>query len=263
MQKTFNAKAQRRKAGKEKRYGCPAANPHQTVTLRLEWKHVQSLRTFAPLRLGVEFPRHGAGLAESMQLKRCHRLGIDWRVMKNTQSSGTRPDHHTVAGTSEFKNTGNWPNWSAPGRSKSRGSRRGASSRSWKCRSGSRQFWASPRLKSSTADCAPHLPIPAVGTGVGIGYNELWPRKKVQAAALRGPIPPRRELKIPNFYQPPSASREVILLARSLARIGRACRSELTKSSPTRNSAPALTGRSSTTRPVAVSVATICAVSCT
>ena len=45
-------------------------------------------------------------LAESMQLKKCHRLGIDGWVMKTTQSSGTRPDHQTVAGTLEFTSNG-------------------------------------------------------------------------------------------------------------------------------------------------------------
>jgi len=33
-------------------------------------------------------------------------LGIDWWCMKTTQSSGTRPDHQTVAGTLEFKSNG-------------------------------------------------------------------------------------------------------------------------------------------------------------
>ena len=33
-------------------------------------------------------------------------MGIDWWCMKTTQSSGTRPDHQTVAGTLEFKSNG-------------------------------------------------------------------------------------------------------------------------------------------------------------
>jgi hypothetical protein len=41
-----------------------------------------------------------------MQLKRGHRLGIDWWYMKTTQSSDTRPVHQTVATTLEFKSNG-------------------------------------------------------------------------------------------------------------------------------------------------------------
>lgn len=39
-------------------------------------------------------------------MKKGHRLGIDWWYMKTTQSSDTRPDHQTVAGTLEFKSNG-------------------------------------------------------------------------------------------------------------------------------------------------------------
>jgi hypothetical protein len=41
-----------------------------------------------------------------MQLKRCHRLGIDWWQTKPTQSSGNGPDHQKVAGTFQFKTNG-------------------------------------------------------------------------------------------------------------------------------------------------------------
>lgn len=39
-------------------------------------------------------------------MQESHRLGIDWWIMKTTQSSGTRPDHQTVAGTFQFKSNG-------------------------------------------------------------------------------------------------------------------------------------------------------------
>ena len=52
------------------------------------------------------WPVFSFSLTESMQVKRSHRLGIDWWSMKTTQSSGTRPDHPTVAGTLEFKSNG-------------------------------------------------------------------------------------------------------------------------------------------------------------